>query len=186
MSVQLESILPFHFSRSSCKKKRPDNTYNNNAPPPTKRSSLRDTNKRAPSESRGEVEPTVHYDVTITRKKMFVYRDGRNGKEMAPDWNRGEIKQAMRASEAPKWTRWKIQETIGRASPRIASRLGSHFTQHRTARWLAIVRRIFYTVQRWKAIKIAGHCVASVKFKRLIVVLFSESSFEVDAFTRGG
>lgn len=95
----------------------------------------------------GDVESSVHYDVTITRKKMRGHREERNEKEKGPDWTGGErIKPAMRASEASKMDPEEIQETIGRASPRMASCLGSHFTQHRTARWLAIVRRIFYTV----------------------------------------
>ena len=49
-------------------------------------------------------------------------------------------------------------ENSGNDSPRIASRSDSHFTQRRPSRWPAIVRRIFYTVWRWKAIKIVAYC----------------------------
>lgn len=82
------------------------------------------------------------------RECSRIGRKGMEKKRGAPQIGTGgRIKPGdERSSEASKMEPGDIQETIGRASPRTASCLGSHFTQRRTARWLAIVRRIFYTV----------------------------------------
>lgn len=94
------------------------NNNNNNKSSRTNKAGSRDTNKRGWSKSRddGWRQP-VHYDVTITRKKMFVYREEKNGKRKGDQIGTGggRIKLTMRAAEASKMDPEKIQGTIRRA-----------------------------------------------------------------------